>query len=346
MCAPALSERELEHALAFARWLKNLFLSLFPFNFLPPNFRTKRRFRTSFVKHSCDSSGMRKVELELREENEMAESMQEAFEQAGVTATETGGGQSSWGVPGLFGRGAVNVGETERWASAIGGGALAVYGLTQLIRNGSWGGAVLALVGGSLIYRGSSGHCAMYEAAGINTAGTGAGSAKSPVVSVPADRGIKVEESVVISGRSPEQLYNFWRNFENLPQFMNHLESVTTTGGSGSHWVAKAPAGTSVEWDAEVYNDKQGELIAWRSLAGADVDNAGSVHFTPAANGTEVRVVLRYDPPGGAAGAAVAKLFGEEPSQQIREDLNRFKQLMETGTAGEQSSGRSAQAGQ
>ena len=269
----------------------------------------------------------------------MAESMQEALEQAGVTGTETGG-QSSWNVPGLFGRGSVNVGETERWASAIGGGALALYGLTQLIRNGSWGGAVLALVGGSLIYRGTSGHCAMYEAAGINTAGTSEASAKSPVVSVPAERGIKVEESIVINNRSPQELYNFWHNFENLPQFMNHLESVTTTGGNRSHWVAKAPAGTSVEWDAEVYNDKQGELIAWRSLEGADVDSAGSVHFTPAGNGTEVRVVLKYDPPGGSLGAAVAKLFGEEPSQQIREDLGRFKQLMETGNANSAKSGQ------
>ncbi|HEV7842950.1 MAG TPA: SRPBCC family protein [Pyrinomonadaceae bacterium] len=282
----------------------------------------------------------------------MAESIQEALEQAGVTGTETSGGtERTWGVPGLFGRGAVNVGETERWASAIGGGALALYGITRLITHGSWGGAVLALVGGSLIYRGTSGHCAMYEAAGINTAETAEGSTKSPVVSVPASRGIKVEESIVINNRTPEELYRFWRSFENLPRFMNHLESVTMTSGNRSHWVAKAPAGTSVEWDAEVYNEKEGELIAWRSLEGADVDSAGSVHFTaaPGGGGAEVRVVLKYDPPGGVIGATVAKLFGEEPSQQIREDLRRFKQLMETGnasTTGGQPSGRSAQAGQ
>lgn len=279
----------------------------------------------------------------------MAESIQEAFEQAGITEAEEGGDrQRRWGVPGIFG-GGVNVGETERWASTIGGSALAVYGITQLIRNGSWGGAVLALVGGSLVYRGASGHCAMYEAAGINTAGTGEG-AKSPVVSVPAERGVKVEESIVINNRTPQELYRFWRNFENLPRFMDHLESVTMAGATRSHWVAKAPAGTSVEWEAEVYNEKEGELIAWRSLKGSDVDNAGSVHFTPApgGNGTEVRVVLKYDPPGGVIGAAVAKLFGEEPAQQIREDLRRFKQLMETGagsTGADPSSGRSAQAG-
>jgi uncharacterized membrane protein len=109
-------------------------------------------------------------------------------------------------------------------------------------------------------------------------------------------------------------------------------------GGNRSHWVAKAPAGTSVEWDAEVYNEKEGELIAWRSLEGSQVNSAGSVHFNaaPGGGGTEVRVVLKYDPPGGVIGATIAKLFGEEPSQQIREDLRRFKQLMETGTTGNQ----------
>jgi uncharacterized membrane protein len=145
--------------------------------------------------------------------------------------------------------------------------------------------------------------------------------------------------------KAPEELYRFWRNFENLPRFMNHLESVTPLGGDRSHWVAKAPAGARVEWDAEVYNEKENELIAWRSLEDADVNNAGSVRFRRAPNGrgTEVKVVLNYEPPGGKIGAAIAKLFGEEPGQQIEEDLHRFKQLMEAGevptTAG-QSSGR------
>jgi uncharacterized membrane protein len=113
--------------------------------------------------------------------------------------------------------------------------------------------------------------------------------------------------------------------------------------------VAKAPAGSRVEWDAEIYNEKENELIAWRSLEGADVNSAGSVHFTaaPGGRGTEVRVVLKYDPPGGIVGATIARLFGEEPSQQIDEDLRRFKQVMETGettnTTG-QPSGRSANA--
>lgn len=218
----------------------------------------------------------------------------------------------------------VNVGEIERYASAIGGGALALYGLSR----GSLGGITLALVGGALIYRGTTGHCDMYEAMGVNTASDN----KSGAASIAGERGIKVEKSVTID-RSPEELFSYWRNFENLPRFMDHLESVRTTGDKRSHWVAKAPAGTTVEWDAEVINEKPNELIAWRSLEGADVDNAGSVRFERAAGerGTTVRVTLEYDPPGGAIGAAIAKLFGEAPDQQIQEDLRRFKQVMEAG---------------
>jgi uncharacterized membrane protein len=238
----------------------------------------------------------------------------------------------------------INVGQVERWASALGGGALAVYGLTR----GSLGGVALALVGAALVQRGYSGHCNLYEAVGYNSAGD-ASLRNRENVSVPAERGIKVEESVTIN-RSPEELYSFWRNFENLPRFMNHLEAVHQTGGNRSHWVAKAPAGMTVEWDAEVYNEKEGELIAWRTLEGSQVASAGSVRFeaAPGGRGTTVRVVLKYDPPGGALGAAVARLFGENPEQQISEDLRRFKQLMETGeiaTTEGQPSGRGASAG-
>jgi uncharacterized membrane protein len=261
------------------------------------------------------------------------ESMQEALQQAGITkdSLEQGGVRDS----------SVNVGQTERWASAVAGGALAIFGLSRR----TWGGAVLALVGGSLIYRGSTGHCQMYDLMGVNTAET----TDNPLVSVPAGKGIKVEKSVTVN-KSPEELYRFWQNFENLPKFMNHLESVKESGEGRSHWVAKAPAGKTVEWDAEIYNEKENELIAWRSLEGADVDNAGSVRFEPATGGrgTVVRVTLKYDPPGGALGALVAKLFGEEPSQQIEEDLRRFKQVMEAGEAATiegQTSGRSAGAG-
>jgi len=256
---------------------------------------------------------------------------QDVSELTGVAAATMGSAPSA------------NVGQVERWASALGGGALALYGLTR----GSLGGIALALVGAALVQRGVTGHCNLYEAMNINTAGD-ASLRNSDNVSVPAERGTKVEKSVTIN-RPAGELYSFWRNFENLPRFMNHLESVRITGGNRSHWVAKGPAGTTVEWDAEVYNEKEGELIAWRTLEGSEVASAGSVHFESApGGGTLVRVSLKYDPPAGKLGALVARLFGENPDQQIEEDLNRFKQLMETGevaTTQDQSPGRSASAG-
>lgn len=140
-------------------------------------------------------------------------------------------------------------------------------------------------------------------------------------------------QAYIIIERSSEELYRYWRDFENLPRFMKHLESVRVTDDKRSHWVAKAPAGTTVEWDAEIVEDRPNELIAWRSLEGADVDNTGSVRFEPATagRGTVVRVEIDYSPPGGVIGAGIAKLFGEEPEQQVREDLRRFKQVVETG---------------
>lgn len=139
--------------------------------------------------------------------------------------------------------------------------------------------------------------------------------------------------SAITINATPDAVYAFWRNFERFPMFMYHLESVRTTGESTSHWVAKAPAGTTVEWDAEITDDEPGARIAWRSSEGASVANEGSVRFVPApgGRGTEVHAELTYQPPGGALGSLVAKLFGEEPNQQLGDDLRRFKQLLETG---------------
>jgi len=145
-------------------------------------------------------------------------------------------------------------------------------------------------------------------------------------------QGIRVEEAVTVN-RSREDLYRFWRNFENLPRVMRHLDTVKVINPTRSHWVAKAPAGLNVSWDAEIINDVENERIGWRSMDGADVPNAGSVRFDPApgGHGTVVQVNLKYDPPMGPLGAAVAKLFGTEPSQTIAEDLRRFKTMMEMG---------------
>jgi uncharacterized membrane protein len=222
---------------------------------------------------------------------------------------------------GALGRGrdgtaGVNVGQAERWASAIGGGAVALYGLT---RGSLPGVALAALVGGPLIYRGVTRQCSVYRALGVSTAERDAGA-------------IKVEQTATVD-KPAEELYRFWRNFENLPRFMKHLESVKVTGDRTSHWVARAPLGQTVEWDAEIDQERGNELIGWRSLPGADVVSVGSVRFSPAAGGrgTVITVELEYSPPGGGAGAAVAKLFGEEPSQQVDDDLRRFKALMEAG---------------
>lgn len=202
-----------------------------------------------------------------------------------------------------------NISDTERWASLIGGGALVLLGLRQ----GSLRGALTALAGGGLAYHGAMGQNSLQETVGMN-------------------QGIKVEKTVTI-GKPVEELYRFWHDFENLPRFMKHLEQVKVYDGKRSHWVASAPLGAKVEWDANIINDQENHLIAWASVEGADVDNSGFVRFQPATGGrgTEVKVVLEYNIPGGVISAAIAKLFGEEPEQQIGDDLRRFKMLMETG---------------
>ena len=211
----------------------------------------------------------------------------------------------------------INVGPGERKLCTIAGAALALLGLK---RRGLPGLAIAGL-GGGLLYRGLTGHCAIYERMGISTA-------------EPAEpseyfvRGIHIRASEVIR-QSPDELYRFWRNFENLPRIMSNLESVRVIDDRRSHWVARAPGipGGKVEWDAEIINDEPGELIAWRSLGSADVDNAGSVRFIPEGEGaTRVNVVIDYIPPAGRVGDWIARLFGSDPQSQICEDLRRFRE--------------------
>lgn len=141
-----------------------------------------------------------------------------------------------------------------------------------------------------------------------------------------------VSESRAINS-TPEALYTFWKNVENLPRFMSHLESVTPTGERTSHWVARAPAGMSVEWDAEIVRDDPNEGLSWQTVPGSEVTHEGTVRFEPdtTGRGTVVRVQMRYIPPAGKVGVQLAKLFGEEPKVQIKDDLRRLKQLIETG---------------
>jgi uncharacterized membrane protein len=221
----------------------------------------------------------------------------------------------------------VNVGRTERWLSMLAGTALAAYGLKRR----STPGGTAALAGAALLYRGATGHCNVYQALGVNRAngqatarGTGriADQGSDTRQKLGGRRGIHVEEAVTIN-RPVAEVYRFWRNFENLPQFMQHLESVSMREAGVSHWVAKAPGGRTVEWD-----DK---LIAWQSLEGSTIATAGSVHFDETPGGTRVRVHLQYSPPGGKLGAAVAWMSGEEPGLQVRDDLRRVKALLEAG---------------
>ncbi|HEX5598785.1 MAG TPA: SRPBCC family protein [Micromonosporaceae bacterium] len=145
-------------------------------------------------------------------------------------------------------------------------------------------------------------------------------------------RTLDVRASVTVN-RSSADAYRFWRNLENLPRFMGHIVSIQAIGDGRSHWVVRGPAGRRVQWVAQIVDDRPQELISWRSLPGAKVPNSGVVRFAPApgGRGTEVRVELSYTLRAGAAGRAIAKLFGEEPEQQVRDDLRRFKQVLETG---------------
>ena len=209
----------------------------------------------------------------------------------------------------------VNVSAPERLLSVFAGGALAAMALKRR----SWASAALATGGGMLLWRGMTGHCPGYQAAGINSAETGHKSQHT--------------EQVLTIDATPERLYQFWRNFENLPQVMWYLESVQVLDEQRSRWRAKAPAGKTVEWEAEITNDVPNERIEWRSTGNATVPNAGSVEFrrAPGDRGTEVRVIMNYQTPAGNLGEGVAKLLARSPGWEIREDLRRLKQIIETG---------------
>lgn len=222
--------------------------------------------------------------------------------------------------------GGINVGTAERWVSGVAAAALAAYGILR--GRGGLRRVTLPLAG-ALLGRALTGRCPVNRALGRNTAL--ADDRVRPVASLGRGDGIRVEQAVRV-GRPAEELYRFWRNLENLPRFMDHLESVRVLDERRSHWVARGPAGTRVEWEAEIHNELPGQLLAWRSLPGSEVDHAGSVRFEPEVGDfTLVRVILRYDPPAGKVGAAVARLFGEDPDTQVADDLRRFKQVMEAG---------------
>lgn len=221
--------------------------------------------------------------------------------------------------PFATGSSTVNIGQTERIISAAAGALLTTVGA----RRGSW---LLATLGGYLMFRGGSGFCPINQAIGRNTA------EDSRVEPLEISRSITVN-------KPRAEVYQYWRKLENLPKFMKHLQSVTQLDERRSHWVAPVPGTEKIEaignleWDAEIVDEVENERLLWRSVAEATVDNAGEVRFqdAPPGRGTEVHVTIRYTPPAGQLGTAVAKLFQPAFRQMIKEDIRRFKRIMETG---------------
>jgi len=211
--------------------------------------------------------------------------------------------------------------QNQRWIAMLLGSGLVVGATARR-------SLPLALAGGVLVYRGVTGRWAFSELLGL-----GGPEARQPSTSVPHETGIKVERSIMIY-KSPEELYRFWRNLTNLPRFMSQLAEVRQLDEKRSHWKVNSLAGTTFEWDAEIINEIPNELLAWRSLESSELDHAGSVHFEADHSGSgasKVTVIMEYRPPAGKLGAEIARMFGEEPAQVIEKDLNRLKQLMESG---------------
>ena len=215
-----------------------------------------------------------------------------------------------------------NLGGAERMLSLAGAGALGVWGL----RRGGASGIASGLLATALLARGLTGQAPVrrwagpnrFERAVANREGWSSASVTVQAVTINAPR---------------EALYRFWRSFANLPRFMENIERIDVIDERRSHWVVKAPAGRSVEWDSIVTEDQPDRRIAWESAEGADVANAGWVEFrdAPAGRGTEVHAFIAYEPPGGTLGRLAAKLFQREPAIQARRDLKRLKMLMEAG---------------
>jgi uncharacterized membrane protein len=222
----------------------------------------------------------------------------------------------------------VNVPQNERTISLIGGSVLTVLGVVVAVSRRNPVGALIALVGGGLAYQGTTGHSPLYRLMGSNRAVR----TNPQSVSVPHEQGEHVVAVVTIN-RPVEELYAIWRNFQNLANIMSHIEKVDIIDDTHSHWTVKAPAGMVVSWDAEIINEVKNEVIGWRSLNNAQVANAGSVRFRPAPyeKGTEMRVTLEYVAPGQKLGVAVAKWLGQNPEQQLQDDLERFKMYIESG---------------
>lgn len=216
-----------------------------------------------------------------------------------------------------------NVGMAERMASAGVGVGMLVMGL----KRGSLPGLLMALGGGALLYRGVTGFCHLYQALGYDTS-----QERNWATAIPAQQGQKVEKSITIHC-APENLYQYFSFPENMPSVFDHILSVARLEDNRTRWRAKGPLDTVLEWDAEIIEQRPNEVVSWRSLEGSEVETAGSVHFRrlPGDQGTELRVSMKYNPPGGKLGAGLADFIGQGLEDQLGADLERFKQRMEAG---------------
>lgn len=268
-------------------------------------------------------------------------SLNEVTDQAASVAREAGGRVGEWAqdirqkIAGgsqdrKSGQQQINVSDAERKVSLAAGSILALFGLWRR----SIPGLLIAGAGGALAYRGITGHCPGYQAMGIDTAHEPGGQRRGSDSEEISERGIHIEQAFQIN-KPAQELYAFWRNFENLPQIMTHLESVTVSGEGRSHWVAKAQVmgDRRFEWDAEITREEPDTLIGWRSLPGGDIECSGEIRFSKALGdrGTDVHVFMDYVPPGGRAGHWIASMLGQNPRRLVREDLRNFKRLMELG---------------
>lgn len=220
----------------------------------------------------------------------------------------------------------VNISQPERVVSTIAGSLLAAYGA----RRRGWGGLGLAIAGLELVRRGVTGHCVAYDAMGISTRNGRLKLAPQRKAQLDPRKAVKARGDVVVRGPRAE-LYKIWRDLSQLPQFMHHLERVDVISPTRSHWVTKGPAGTTVEWDAEIVAEREGEYLEWCSIAPADVPNRGTVQFVDAndGNATEVIVTLEAEPPAGKLGDLVAKMFGSSPQQEVDDAVRRFCEFAE-----------------
>lgn len=209
----------------------------------------------------------------------------------------------------------VNVTIPERVVSAVAGGWL----LYQSLKKGGSGRLIKALTGGFLLYRASTGNCPGYSAMGKKRL-------PDPI------RNINIRATVVVA-RPRDEVYSFWRNLENLPLFMKHLESVEQTDGRHSHWKAKIPGGLgTIGWKAEIVKEENGEMLGWNSLPNATIENAGKVAFSDVGeHSTQIDVVITYRAPLGPAGAGVSKLLNPLFEKMVLEDVRNFKRYIETG---------------